>query len=44
MAIHFEKDFGGSAETLLRMQAAHELAEARLRDDEIKAECFTRAA
>lgn len=35
MAIRFEKAFGLRADTLLRMQAAHELADARLREDEI---------
>jgi addiction module HigA family antidote len=38
MAIRFEKAFGVKAETLMRMQAAHELAEARRRDDEIEVE------
>ncbi|MGA0544441.1 HigA family addiction module antitoxin [Brevundimonas sp. VNH65] len=36
MAIRFEKAFGLSADTLLRMQAAHDLAQARARSDEIK--------
>ncbi|MDQ0326013.1 plasmid maintenance system antidote protein VapI [Rhodopseudomonas julia] len=44
MAIYFEKAFGVNAETLLRIQAAHDLAGARLRDDEIKVELLTRAA
>jgi len=35
MAIRFEKAFGLKADTLMRMQAAHELAEARGREDEI---------
>jgi addiction module HigA family antidote len=35
MAIRFEKAFGLKADTLMRMQAAHELAEARAREDEI---------
>ena len=35
MAIRFEKAFGLKADTLLRMQSAHELAEARERDGEI---------
>lgn len=35
MAIRFEKAFGLKAETLMRMQAAHELAEARAHEDEI---------
>ena len=38
MAIRFEKAFGLSAATMLRMQSAHELAEARGREDEIKVE------
>jgi antitoxin HigA-1 len=32
MAIRFEKAFGLRAETLLRMQVAHDLAEARVRE------------
>jgi addiction module HigA family antidote len=35
MAIRFEKAFGVKADTLMRMQAAHELAEARRREDGI---------
>ena len=38
MAIRFEKAFGLKAETLMRMQGAHELAEARLREGEIDVE------
>lgn len=38
MAIRFEKAFGVQADTLMRMQAAHELAEARRREDEIDVE------
>lgn len=38
MAIRFEKAFGLKAATLMRMQAAHELAEAREREDEIVVE------
>jgi len=38
MAIRFEKAFGLQAETLMRMQAAHELAEARAHEDEIVVE------
>jgi addiction module HigA family antidote len=38
MAIRFEKAFGLRAETLMRMQAAHELAEARAHEDEIQVE------
>ncbi|HEX8224787.1 MAG TPA: HigA family addiction module antitoxin [Allosphingosinicella sp.] len=36
MAIRFEKAFGVKADTLMRMQAAHELAEARAREGEIR--------
>jgi antitoxin HigA-1 len=35
MAIPFEKAFGLSAETLMRMQASYELAEARIHEAEI---------
>ena len=35
MAIRFEKAFGLKAETLMRMQSAHDLAEARMHEDEI---------
>ena len=38
MAIRFEKAFGLRADTLMRLQAAHELAEARAREDEIVVE------
>jgi antitoxin HigA-1 len=38
MAIRFEKAFGLKADTLIRMQSAHELAEARNREDEIDVE------
>jgi addiction module HigA family antidote len=38
MAIRFEKAFGLKADTLMRMQAAHELAEARARAAEIVVE------
>ena len=38
MAIRFEKAFGLKADTLVRMQAAHELAQARAREDEIVVE------
>ena len=44
MAIRFEKAFGVKADTLLRMQTAHELAEARSREDEIRVERFRNAA
>lgn len=35
MAIRFEKAFGVNADTLLRMQTAYELAQARAHQDEI---------
>jgi addiction module HigA family antidote len=38
MAIRFEKAFGLKADTLMRMQAAHELSAARAREDEIEVE------
>ena len=38
MGSRFEKAFGLSAETLMRMQAAHELAKARAHEDEIAVE------
>lgn len=38
MAIRFEKAFGLKADTLMRMQAAHELAEARAHEDQIEVE------
>ncbi|HEY0013398.1 MAG TPA: HigA family addiction module antitoxin [Allosphingosinicella sp.] len=38
MAIRFEKAFGLKADTLMRMQAAHELAVARAREAEIVVE------
>ncbi len=38
MAIRFEKAFGVRANTMLRMQAAHELAEARAHEEDIKVE------
>ena len=36
MALRFEKAFGISADTLMRMQAAHELALARVHEGDIK--------
>jgi addiction module HigA family antidote len=36
MAIRFEQAFGVMADTLLRMQSAHDLAEARRRAEDIK--------
>jgi len=38
MAIRFEKAFGVKADTLLRMQTAHELAEARAHEHKIAVE------
>ena len=38
MAIRFEKAFGVRADTMLRMQAAHDLAQARAREKDIKVE------
>jgi antitoxin HigA-1 len=36
MAIRFEKAFGVKADTLLRMQTSYELAQARMREAEIR--------
>jgi addiction module HigA family antidote len=36
MAIRFEKAFGLKAETLVRMQAAYDLAQARKHEDDIR--------
>ena len=36
MAIRFEKAFGVKADTLLRMQTAYQLAQAREHEDEIR--------
>jgi len=44
MAIRLEKAFGVKADTMLRMQAAHELAAARASEAKIKVERFSRAA
>ena len=38
MAIRFEKAFGVRADTMLRMQAAHDLAKARAHEADIKVE------
>ncbi len=43
MAIRFEKAFGVKADTLLRMQTSHDIAQARECEDEIKVERFARA-
>mgnify|MGYP001069487314 CR=1 FL=1 len=44
MAIRFEKAFGVRADTLLRMQAAHDLAEARMHENSIKVKRVAMAA
>jgi len=44
MAIRFEKAFGVKAETMLRMQSAHDLARARMHEDEIDVERVAPAA
>lgn len=44
MAIRFEKAFGIRAETLLRMQTAYDLAQARSHESDIKVERFPKAA
>lgn len=44
MALRFEKAFGISADTLMRMQSAYELAQARAHGDEIKVARFANAA
>lgn len=44
MGIRFEKAFGVKAETLLRMQAAYELAQVRVHEDEIHVARLVRAA
>ena len=44
MALRFEKAFGISAETLLRMQAGYDLAQARTRDDGIGIEPMRKVA
>ncbi|NNM76615.1 HigA family addiction module antidote protein [Sphingomonas sp. ID1715] len=44
MSIRFEKAFGLSADTLLRMQVAHELASARVNEDDIHVERLSAAA
>lgn len=43
MAIRFEKAFGVQADTLMRMQTAYELAQARAHEDEIRVERFAAA-
>ena len=44
MAIRFEKAFGLAAETMLRMQVAHDLAQARRNEKNIKVERLALAA
>jgi addiction module HigA family antidote len=44
MAIRFEKAFGIKADTLLRMQVAYELAQARQHEKDIAVTSITRAA
>ncbi|HEV7659773.1 MAG TPA: HigA family addiction module antitoxin [Allosphingosinicella sp.] len=44
MAIRFEKAFGAKADTLLRMQTAYELAQARANEGKIRVEKFSKAA
>jgi addiction module HigA family antidote len=44
MAIRFEKAFGIRADTLLRMQAAHDLARVRAHEKDIKVERLELAA
>ena len=44
MALRFEKAFGISADTLMRMQSAYELAQAREHEDEINVKRFAEAA
>jgi len=43
MAIRFEKAFGLNAGTLMRMQASHELAEARSHESEINVDLLVAA-
>ena len=44
MAIRFEKAFGVKADTLLRMQTAYELGQARAKEAEIRVARFRKAA
>ena len=44
MALRFEKAFGISADTMLRMQAAYDLAQARLRQGELGLERVKKVA
>ena len=44
MALRFEKAFGISADTMLRMQATYDLAQARLREGELGLERVKKVA
>jgi plasmid maintenance system antidote protein VapI len=44
MALRFEKAFGLNADTLMRMQIAHEMTEARERLDELRVDRVPEAA
>ncbi len=44
MALRLEKAFGVSMDLLVKMQAGHDAAQARLRSDEIKVERYVPAA
>lgn len=44
MAIRFEKAFGINADTMMRMQIAYDLAQARIHEDEIHVERLAAAA
>lgn len=44
MAIRFEKAFGVKADTLMRMQTAYDLAQARAHEDDIHVERLSAAA
>jgi len=44
MAIRLEKGIGGNADHLLRMQAAYDLAQLRMRDKPIEVKRFARKA
>ena len=40
MAIRFEKAFGLPADTMMRMQAAYDLAQARAHEDELEVQAY----
>ncbi|MFC0203100.1 HigA family addiction module antitoxin [Novosphingobium soli] len=44
MALRFEKAFGVSADTLMRMQAAHDIAQARAHADDLVVTRIAKAA